>query len=661
MVRKDPSDSVPKTEYPGSGNFVRQSAGNMLLEKNREIDIEVKAALEKRKQEGSEVVLPGSGVYYINSLNVLIANQIRSAGFDPELTSIAPPTLKADTTSNVDIAFNVAGMARATGQSPIEVAQSLAANLSQLDMVQSVETVGPFVNIQLEPRSVAHSVIGQIEIMGEEYGHFRDEDPQLVLIDYSSPNVAKNMTVAHLRSTIIGQSLMKIQKAAGNVPFGVNHIGDWGNQFGQYIYQYRKELAEKGDDFIAELEADPTATLMRIYRDFNEAADENPELKEITGEIFLQLEQGDPELLELWEKFRTWSLRDFGPIYDRLGVKFDAIQGESFYEDRMTPTIEEGLEQGVLKINEKGAVIFPAQELVNGKGQRNSRIMLSRTGEARPEELVKDTGGTMYLTRDLAAIRYRAEELGVDKILYVIGKEQQVHCIKLFNMADQIGYMSLGDAEHVSFGHLTLNGRKMKTRKGKVVLLTDVIDDTLVEAESSMKIHKQQRGDDSELTDAEKETARKIAMSTLVFNDLQQDRENDIAFNPDAVQGVEAGKATYILYTNTRLQGVIDKAGDVDELKEVPEGLSREEGELVVHLGRLPEVVKEAAELSAPHKLANYLTQLCKLANVFYNEKSVLEAGTEAERIFRIHLMKSTQQVIKNTSFLLHMELPERM
>lgn len=665
MVRENRSDISSQAQTGGAGNFVRNSAGNRLVEQNNEIDVNVKQALEIRKAEVAEHLLPSSDAYYFNGLTAMVSGLIRQAGYDPTDVVIAPPKLKNEATSGFDLAFNVAGLAKKSGKSFQEVSADLTAIVRTIPDVKLVEQTGPFVNIGLDFEKAAPRVLGQIDIMGNEFGHFRDGSPELVIVDFSSPNIAKNMTVAHLRSTIIGQSLIKIQAAAGNAPFGVNHIGDWGTQFGQYIYQYRKEIAERGDEFLAELEANPTDVLLNIYRKFNENKAKDPQSVEEARAIFLQLEQGDPELVELWDKFRKWSLRDFGPTYDRLGVSFDAIQGESFYEDRMIPTVEEALKQGVLTVveegDDKGAVVFPSQPLVESNGDINTKIMLDKEGDPRYELIIKPSGGTVYLTRDLAAIKYRAEELGADKILYVIGKEQQPHCTILFNMAGQMNYMPLGSAQHISFGHLTIDNRKMSSRSGKVTFLNDVLNSAIEEAAASMSRRKAERGESSELTDEEKETARKLGMAELIFGDLSHDRQNDIEFDPEAPRDIEAGKAIYIQYTSARLNAVLEKLGELPPLETVPQELDAEDRNLVMEISRFPDVVREAAEQSAPHKIAGYLTQLCRLVNGFYSNKSVVKAETAVERNFRAHVMKSANQVIANAATLLHFELPERI
>lgn len=645
---------------------VLDGGSNLLLEMNRRLDLEVKERLGETIAAISAEHLPSPGDY----LAVRLDGEIRQAveggdelTRDAESLPITPPTKKNELTQGVDLAFNVAGVARERGVGPVNLADETAKRVLSIDAVKESTNIGPFVNIELDYDIVAPRVLSEVAAFGKTYGMSRDGEPELVLVDYSSPNVAKNMTVAHLRSTIIGHALIKLQHAAGNIPFGINHIGDWGTQFGNIIYQYRKEVAERGDEFLAELDANPTATLMKIYRQFNEDTkdDKNPDAIAEAREIFLQLEQGDPELVELWSKFREWSLVDFGPSYARLGINFDAIQGESFYEDRMPSTVSEALEAGVLRLNEEGAVVFPSQPLADPRtGAINDKLMLSQEGEPRDEIIVKPSGGTVYLTRDLAAARYRSQELGADKVLYVIGKEQRVHCLELFAMAEQLGYFALGDAVHISFGHLNMDGRKMKSREGKVVLLNDILDE-MTEAADDL-LTSRYGGDEAaaELLE-DQDIARQIGTSALVFNDLRQDRENDIEFNPEAAKTLEVGGSVYVQYTNARLRRLLEKAGPLEPMQEVPELLTDGERLLVSEMARFPLVIADAARTNNPHKVANFLSQFCRTASSFYHDTPIIKAESHAERVFRLHVVAAATQVIENAADILHIELPEKM
>jgi arginyl-tRNA synthetase len=296
----------------------------------------------------------------------------------------------------------------------------------------------------------------------------------------------------------------------------------------------------------------------------------------------------------------------------------------------------------------------------------------------RDEIIRKPDGGTVYLTRDLAAIFYRAKMLHADKIIYVIGKEQANHCLELFNIASQLGHMSLGNAVHVSFGHINVAGRKMKSREGKVVLLNDLLDESINAAQHMLRLHKAEgRGidieDDTndeyvralELSEEEEEAARMIGTGALIFDDLKQDRMKDIEFNPDLAGSIQEGAATYVQYTHARFTRLLGHdQEELPPLTTIPDSLHPTEQELVFQLSQLPLVVAEAADENAPHKLAVYLSALCHTANNFYAECPIMRKGVAVapvERTFRLQLAAATRQVIRNSANLLHLELPDRM
>lgn len=637
---------------------------NLLLDRNREIDEQVKSVLSEKLEAARRHELPTLPSYPWIKTERDITALLEQEDLDPQRTSIGPPTTKGfEETEGVDLAFNVAGMAKQSGKHPVETAEELSEKIDELDLVESVRTAGPFVNVSLDHRKLAPMVFEGISRSGSEYGYFRDGEPRLVLVDYSAPNIAKNMTVAHLRSTIIGQSLTNIYEAAGMVPARINHLGDWGTQFGKIIYEYRSELERDPESFRSRLDENPTKTLMEIYRAFVKREPEDPEAAEQARNLFLQLEQGDPELVKLWNQVLEWSMEDFKSVYRRLRVEFDALQGESFYEDRMTQVVEEGLTKGVLKKNEEGAVVFPAQPLLDPTTREtHEHAMQDSKGNDRDEIVLKPNGGTVYITRDLAAIKYRTQELGAEHISYVVGKEQKRHFLILFTMAEQLGYIERGQAEHLDFGHLNVGGKKMKSREGKVVLLDDLLDEAVAAAEELIKERKQVEGDSSEFTPEEQETARRVGTAAVEFNDLRQDRKSDIEFNPEIAKTLESGQSPYIQYTYTRLRSIERKAGAdaMPESVRIPEDLSPQEKAVIGDLAKFPSVVDEAAKRKAPHRVAGYLTELSKDITAFYRDQKVLTSD-EKTRNFRLGLVAAARQVLENGSALLHIELPERM
>lgn len=673
----DASISLP-SELPGvaadasrevvlDGNRTTQDAVNdtvdsALVARNRQLDRQVKETLALRKEEASERRLPEFSSYQLPALEMDLHAVLQSMGYLGGKVTLSVPPAAVQEKQGFDVACNLASVAAALKRNPVEFTKEVAELFAKNHWVKSISLVGPFLNVHLNHQRFASDVITQIRETGEQYGSCNEGAGKVVLIDYSSPNVAKNMTVAHLRSTIIGHSLSKVHAAAGYTPLRVNHLGDWGTQFGKIIYQYRKELERDGEAFLMRLNENPAAVLLEIYRKFTDAETEDAEAVEEARQIFLQLENGDPELTALWEKFLTWSMQDFSGVYDRLGVRFDAIQGESFYEDRMAAAVEEAVERNVLRRNEEGAVVFPGQSLYDpANGKMNDGIMKDQDGVARDEVILKPSGGTVYLTRDLAAIRYRTEELHADKILYVIGKEQQKHCLMLFAMAEQLGYIERGQAEHISFGHLNVDGRKMKSRSGKIALLNDVLDESIEAADAVIRSRNADADSRSsvDLMDSQG-IAEQVGISAVIFNDLRQDRLRDIEFSPDAAQHVESGQCPYLQYAYCRLKALSEKAGESGSIERIPEQLSALEKGILVHLAAFPKAIREAVEKNAPHKIATYMTELSQMANNFYNSHPVAKAEG-AVRDFRLALVEACQQVMLNASDLLHIELPDRM
>ncbi len=662
-------------DNPQSGDITHNTSST-LAEENTQIDRDAKQALSEKIERLSSLDLLASNEYVINRLSEQINARIHELfGVDIELAVEQPSIKGKKAASTTDLVINIIPLARSIENAPSvpELSARIAEAISDISYIKKVDTVGPFVNIEVAGATVGNDIFDQVAVQGEHYGWSRDRDPEIIVIDYSSPNVAKNLTLAHLRSTIIGQSVANLKEATGDVPFGINHIGDWGTHFGNIIYQYKRELAERGEEFLAELEDNPAKVLMAIYRKFNENVKTLPE--EVAAgmlaegrQVFLELEQGDPEYVALWRKFRNWSLDDFAPTYERLNdVRFDAIQGESFYEDRMGDAVQEALQAEVLLQLEDGSVVFPSQVLIDPATMKeNTQIMRSQSGDPRNEIVVKPTGGTVYLTRDLAAILYRVRELGASKVLYVIGKEQGSHCIELFNIAHQMGAVALGDAQHVSFGHLNISGQKMSSRSGKITLLNEVLDEA---RDAAATILGKRHSDEP----VPIETAEEIGVSATIFNDLRQDRTKDIEFDPenDVPSMLKNGGAVYIQYTYARLNSILRKAAETNISPAETESTSsrpstntrKSEKDILVQISMFPRVIRDAADYNAPHRVATYLTELCQSVNSFLSEPEsrVLDAKSPDERDFRLKLVASTSQVVQNAVLILQMRLPEHM
>lgn len=638
---------------------------NPLVAMNRALDQSVRERLAARLEEGYTREKPERGEYVLEVLQRDFENVLSSMGIVRGSVMLMPPARKG--LEDIDLAYNCAKMAAANKRNPKEFAEDLAGRCRGLAFVQDVTLAGPFLNFTLDMRTFAPTVLERISNRKDLYGHFNQGNGSHVLVDYSGPNIAKNMTVAHMRSTIIGQSICNIYEASGYTAFRVNHLGDWGTQIGKVIFEYQKNLREQGPEFLERLHADPPATLMQIYRDFCDREEEDPASSTQAEMLFLRLERGDPELLKLWEQCRVWSIGGFMPVYERLRVSFDALQGESFYEDRMPAAIQEAVEKGVLQIHENGAIVLAGRTLKDPMtGKADDNVMKSRLSENdntmvwRDEIVVKPSGGTVYLTRDIAAIKYRAQELKAEKILYVIGREQERHCLMLMNIASEMDIIPLGNARHLSFGHLKINGKKMGSRKGEIRLLNDVLDDSIAAASRLLSEHKERQQLDPALTMEEEEAARVIGTGTLIYNDLRQDREGDIEFDPASASEIKTGGCPYIQYTHCRLKSISEKCPEETDTGVVPDTFSALERFLVRELALFPRALAEALEANAPHRIAVYVDQLTQTANAFYHAHDVAKANGK-ERTFRLALVRSCQQVIKNAMALLHIELPNRM
>lgn len=636
-----------------------------LVEVNASIDQEARAALLQKLFAFDPELLPQPDSYFVFRLENQINPTLESLGMKPELAVLSEPTAKR-TRVPADLTLNIGASAKESGL-PINVAGNSATKaLTTIEDFSLISAVGPFINISLDANKASHAIFAEISAFGDSYGHTSKGKAEVVVVDYSSPNVAKMMTVAHLRSTIIGSSILRICEATGDITFGVNHIGDWGTQFGGLFYQYQKELKANPEAFQEELQRSPTETLLRIYRQFTSDANEDPTLRDEAGSLFLKLEQGDEELTDLWLKFKDWSLVDFHEVYQRLGIHFDAVQGESFYQDKMDRVVNRGIERGIFRRLEDGSVIFPSQPIRDIQtDQEIPDLMLDKEGNPKDEVIIRPDGSTNYLTRDLAAILYRREVLGAKKIIYVIGKEQNEHCQMLFGIARALGIISLNQAVHVSFGHLNVkndDGRatKMSSRSGAFSKLSDILD----QSEESARQLLGEKTDLSNLTDEDLENLRKIGNGYVIFNDLRRDRTGDILFDAEQAATIQPGGANYLQYTYVRIARLIEKANSLpgeEEFNVSSEQLSDDERAALVKLMLFPQVIVQSYELLAPNKVANYLTDLCQLANSIYQNSSVINEENRDLRSFRLRLFDGINQVIKNGTHLLNIELPSRM
>ena len=508
-----------------------------------------------------------------------------------------------------------------------EISQKLLTK--KIPSVERFEPVGGYINIHLNAEHLFKSLFREVQTAGEHLGHSRSGLGQTVVIDYSSPNVAKPMHVGHLRATVIGQAIRNLAETQGYKVIGLNHLGDWGVQFGKLAYAY--ELWGKEYPFATE----PFESLFKLYVRFHEEAEKNPELEKQGSLTFKRLEEGDKELHKLWKMFVEISLKDFDRLWRRLGVKHDLVRGESFYNDRLKAT-EDLLENKGLLVESEGAMVVDLQD------------------EKIPPCLIrKSDGASLYATRDLASAIYRMEELKANLNLYVVGADQALHFKQVFSVLRRLGFSWWDKCHHIGFGMYRFKDLgKMSSRKGQMIRLEDLLE-RAVEIVRGIMQEK-----NPNLADREK-VAVQVAIGAIVFNDLVNDRVRDVEFDWDKALSFEGDSGPYIQYVYVRCQSILHKYG-----KGLPQEVvalrSDEERELIKTLLRYEGVLKESFKNFKPSILAIYLLDVCAAFNKFYHEHKIIGGEAEFESS-RIGLVYVTQQVIRSGLGVLNMQAPEAM
>ena len=517
--------------------------------------------------------------------------------------------------------------ARIKKKSPAELAKQLEGMKSEY--FSKIKAEKGYLNFFLNIEEFNKLIFSDFEKLKQNYGKNDIGKNKTIVIDYSSPNIGKPMSIAHLRSTIIGDSLYRIFKFLGYKVIGDNHLGDWGLQYGQLLYAYKHWLNK--DAF----NKDPVKELLRLYVKFNSEAEKDPSLKEKAKEFFAKLEKGDKELLKIWKKFVDVSLKEFKKVYNLLGIKFDYYLGESFYVDKAREIVKEALAKGVAKYDEKQGIVL---------------IDLSKYGLI-PLIIQKSDESTLYATRDLATAKYRLEKFKPEKILYVVGSEQKLYFNQVFKALELLGYKC--NYVHVGFGLIVFKEGKLSTRRGRIIFLEEIIKEAIKRAEKLVTIN---------VSKKEKEKIAKIiGIGAVKFNDLSQDRIKDVEFSWDKLLNLKGRSAPYIQYTYVRANSILRNAGKFDEKKVKPELLKeKEETELVKQIALFPEIIKKASNIYQPYLIANYLYKLAETFHRFYETLPVLKARPSL-RETRLMLVKFTAIVIKNGLYLLGIDVPGRM
>jgi len=523
------------------------------------------------------------------------------------------------------------------GNDPKKLAGDWAKKINETknEFIESAQALGPYLNINLKKQKIYSLLLKNVSKLKDKFGQNDLNAKKVVVIDYSGPNIAKPIGVGHLRSTIIGQALANIYEATGYSVIRDNHLGDWGTQFGKLVYAYRQWGDKK------KIAKNPIKELNELYIKFHEEAEKNLEIEDSAREIFQKMEKGDSELIKLWMKFRSISIAEFKKIYERLGIKFDAYLGESYFAGETDKIVKECLEKRLAKKDEEtGAVAV--EDL-----------------EGLPSFLLrkKDNSG-LYITRDLAALIFRVEVFEPDDILYVVGEEQSLHFRQLFALARALGYIDGAKAKHIGFGLVLSGGEKMSTRKGTLIELEELIKQSV---EKSKEILRQKNKD---LNEKEiEEISEIIGLGAVVYNDLRQSRQKNISFDWKRMLDFESGSAVYLQYTVARINSILKKldAGEAEEKISKPVFEKESEFALARKMMFFPQIILEAQKHNSPHLIAVYLEEMAQLFNPFYNEVSIIGTKDAKLRLSRILLIKSVATLIKNGLNLLGVKTPEKI
>lgn len=526
-----------------------------------------------------------------------------------------------------DIAFPAFSLAKTERKAPQIIATDIAEKIDTAHFDKVVAT-GPYVNFFLSKAEISGQVIKEVIKDGADYGQQNEGNNQNITIDLSSPNIAKPFSVGHLRSTVIGDALSNIFRKIGYNTIKINHLGDWGKQFGLLMVAYKKWGSQEA------VEANPIDELLKLYVRINAEIENDPSLDEEGRLWFKKLEDGDPEATELWQWFRDESLTEFNRIYELLGVEFDSLNGEAFYNDKMDEGIQILEEKGLLQ-ESKGASIVDLEDF-----------------NLPPAMIKKSDGATLYITRDIATAIYRARTYNFVKNVYVVGQEQANHFRQLKAVLKKMGFDWSDDMIHVDFGLVTKNRQKLSTRKGNIILL----EPTLLEAISRAKSQIEAKNPDLENKEA---VARAVGVGAVKFYDLKTDRRNGYDFDLEAMVSFEGETGPYIQYAYARIQSILRKANFQPDAAATYSLNDPESWEIIKLLQDFGRVVKRAADNYEPSLIAKYAISLAQAFNKYYAHTRILDESPERDS--RLALSYSTAVVLKEALRLLGVEAPEKM
>lgn len=529
-----------------------------------------------------------------------------------------------------DYALPCFKLARNFRKAPGKIALELKEAIGKNKYFSEITNNGPYLNFFVNKELFARTILETILSQKEKYGAQEIGSGKNIVIDFSSPNIAKPFHVGHLRSTVIGNSLYKIYEFLGYNCIGINHLGDWGTQFGKMIAAYKKW----GND--QEIKDNPIQTLLKLYVKFHDEAEKKPGLEDEGRLWFKKLEDGDEEANKLWKWFVTLSLEEFNTIYDILNVSFDYNTGESFYNDKMADIVQSLKEKGLLQ-KSKGAYVVDLEDY-----------------DMPPCLIIKSDGATLYPTRDITAAIYRKETYNFSKALYVTDYSQKLHFSQWMKVIELMGYDWADQLEHVPFGRVSSEEGALKTRKGNVILLKDLL------AKSVEKVKRIINQNNPELNDKD-EIAEKVGIGAIIFNDLSNSKIKDVVFNWDRMLSFDGETGPYIQYTHARANSVLEKGQtEINTLTDYSDLSNPEAFNLIKLLSAFPETIIKAMERNEPSYIARHIINLAQGFNKFYHEYPIL-VEDETTKKARLLLVFATKTVIKNGLSLLGIEAPDKM
>lgn len=561
---------------------------------------------------------------FIKEIAVLVANAANLDIDEAEsLIEIPKPGMG-------DYAFPCFKLAKVMKKSPQIIANEIAEKIEKPEFIDKINVLSAYINFYVNKTVFVENVLKKVSEKGNRYIGADIGNGKTIVIDYSSPNIAKPFHIGHLRSTAIGNSLYKIYKALGYNVEGINHLGDWGTQFGKLIVAYKlwgnKESVERDD----------IKELSRIYVKFHEEAEKNPSLNDEARTWLVKMQEGDKEALELWKWFCDISMKEFNRIYKRLNITFDSYAGESFYNDKMDAVVDELKEKNLLT-ESQGAQIVDLEEY-----------------NMPPCLILRSDGGTLYPTRDIAAAFYRKKTYNFDKCIYVTALDQNLHFAQWFKVIELMGYDWAKDLVHTPFGLVSLGDGKLSTRKGHVVLMEDILNMAVDKTKNIIE-------EKNPNIDNKDEIAEKVGIGAIIFEDLYNSRIKNVVFDFDRMLNFDGETGPYAQYTHARACSIIRKAdNNIDE--NIDYSLLNDEASFNVCkvINEFPNKLIEAADKNEPYIIARQIIELCKAFNKFYNENNILNSD-ESVKKSRLKLVNAVKNILKDGLDLLGVSAPEQM